>query len=290
MKSLFSVILIALCTAVYNDLVETKVSGDRRRTIRPRPLPTVEVTERTTEPPTSEVNTLPPQTSSVTTQAHTDSSSNPISGPVQPTEGQCSFGTNSTFAPFTSSFATTDRLYVEFGSPATCNGVVARLEICFTFSEPSSEHTIDFAVLQLNQSSSGYDIISLHTHKIQLAASSLESTSICNYTKVGGDITLNQGDLLGFVCNNNLRVALSDLPQGENSTLKIFNFSPQSQQNSKRSLARVRVKRSSPLIGISSIMQESFVSSSQRVTPLLRVIMSEFNNRSACALCTCACP
>ena len=196
-----------------------------------------------------------------------------FTGPLPTVQGQCSFGTDSSNAPFTNIFAAPDQLYVDFTNSANCNGLIARWEVCFTASsQPSSTNTIDFVILRYDERRRGYSIIQVYSLRISSVLMLLPSGLNCDYIEAEDSVFMEEGDLLGFVCSSAIRVALSELPEGVNSTLKVYNFAPANRQRS--------VERDSPLMGVRSVQQDDFETSQRALTPLIRIILSK-NRKNA---------
>lgn len=152
--------------------------------------------------------------------------------------------------------------------PAPCRGVITRWEVCFIRSRfIDTDNAIDFVVLRFDQNRSGYLIVSVH----ELHLSSEARIGVqCDYTDDSdGGVHLEEGDVLGFVNRGTLRIALALLPEGSNSILRVFQYSPEGEQ-----VADMREGTTS-LLGNGSIQQGRFEDSTLQATPLIRIILSE---------------
>lgn len=195
----------------------------------------------------------------------------PDSAPQQLSEDQCSLGANSSLLPLANEVALPGKLYVEFGAMAPCSGLLIGWEICFTRSG-LLESEMDFVVLRLDQNRRGYMIVSVHEliMQRQLGETVPDGGIQCVYiTDTDEDIHMVEGDVLGFVTSDNLRVTLAELPRGTMSTLRIFEFGP------ARGGPEQDPGRLTGLQVNDVIQQERFVASAQQVTSLIRIILSE---------------
>lgn len=189
---------------------------------------------------------------------------------LQLSGNQCSLGANLSMQLLGSEVALSGKLYVDFGTIVPCRGIVTRWEVCIGKSGLLDSHSaIDFVVLRLNRIRAGYLVVSVHELIVQNSFGLVGSIQ-CDYIdNREGSIFMEKGDLLGFVNRINLGVALAVLPEGASSTLRIFDFGLMGDNRQER------VENSVPLQINTSIAQERFEESTQRLTPLIRVILSE---------------
>lgn len=136
-----------------------------------------------------------------------------------------------------------------------------------------SNSAIDFVVLRLDQSGTCYLIVSVRELIVQNSISVAGSVQ-CDYIDdMDSGILLERGDVLGFVNRDNLRVALAVLPEGASSSLRVYNFDLMRDGPEQTSVMQ---ESTVPLVVVNdSIAQERFENNTQRVTPMIRVILSE---------------
>lgn len=183
---------------------------------------------------------------------------------------QCSLGDNLSIPLIDSEVALSGKLYVEFGKVAPCSGTVTRWEACFVRSGllgPMPTRSVHFVVLRHNQSQTSYSIVNIREIILMHTGSGLQ----CNYINAGGNgIAMEQGDVLGFVNGMNVKVALRVLPGNVNSTLKVFNFGMMRRDPPATHNSVVQGLQINTSIGL-----DEFEESTQQVTSLIRVIISE---------------
>ena len=116
-------------------------------------------------------------------------------------------------------------------------------------------------VLRYDGNKGGYLIVNRRELSFE---SSLNSGINCDYIDdTESLVSMEEGDVMGFVNGDNIRVALVALPEGTNSTLKVFDFSPTtSVQNSVSERLNA------------SIQQEGM--SDQQFSALFRIVLSEY--------------
>ena len=116
-------------------------------------------------------------------------------------------------------------------------------------------------VLRYDGNKGGYLIVDRRELSFE---SSLNSGINCDYIDdTESLVSMEEGDVMGFVNGDNIRVALVALPEGINSTLKVFDFSlTTSVQNSVSERLNA------------SIQQEGM--SDQQFSALFRIVLSEY--------------
>ena len=194
-------------------------------------------------------------------------------GPLVLMAGQCSFGANSSLSGRTPTFADAGRLYIDVGRPASCTGEVIRWEVCYMVQGLGTS-IISAAVLRYNVRLRGYHIEDVHNIEVGQLGDSETSESVCDYIESSEPLFLQKGDLIGFVCMDNIRIALGALPSGVSGTLKVYNITIQDSGQEQQSL-RSRNQGSETLLGVESVGQNQLVTFGQNVTPLLRIVMSK---------------
>ena len=171
----------------------------------PRPSPT-STTEGT---PTATENTL-----------------GDIFEPLVVMEDQCSLGTNySNYSNSLFDFSTEhNKLYVDFGEPAPCSGVITGWEACVT--SPTVNGTLDFLVLENDPIRGHFEIKGIY--KLTFQSPSPRNGLDCKYVERKERIEIVEGDFIGFQ-SRSLQLALVELPDGSNSTLRVYDFASDGQ-------------------------------------------------------------
>ncbi len=167
----------------------------------------------------------PPNEATTAAVPTTDSSEN-STGPVEVMEDQCSTGNNFS-SPVASNFTSPDRLYVDFGWPASCTGVISRWEACFMSDESSSNDSIYFAIIRYDHITRSHEIKSIYELTFQHRfVASPGSSLVCGYVDAGEEevVPIKTGDLFGFVGRDSTQVVLTALPEGMNSMLRAYSF------------------------------------------------------------------
>lgn len=194
--------------------------------------------------------------------------------------GQCDLGTNSSTIFCATQYAEPGRLYADFGLPATCTGEVVRWEFCYTVlsmgpAKMSGQNSITIVVLRRDRQTQAYRIINVFNISVAVPTgrriSDKDYPTFCDYIDSINVSVLHQGDLLGFVCGEMVRILFTTLPQGRSSCrnmLRVYNMSTQ----------RATSGMASALFGVHSIQEDQFEWVNQPVTPLVRVIMSKSIN------------
>ncbi len=192
---------------------------------------------------------------------------------VQNTGELCSFGSNSSDASSSYEYTVKGSLYVDFENPATCSGSVKRWEICYI---ATGDDTIDFGILQYNQTGRNYQIVGENILAISVSDTPESGNVLCEYieAEAGNAMHIEEGDYLGFVCRGSIQVALGNVSPGKTSSLRIHDFA--STGTRRKSEERRQVKRNSPLFEIRSLQEDDFRSGDQGYTPLIRVIIGKY--------------
>lgn len=184
--------------------------------------------------------------------------------PLKLVEGQCSFGANSSLAGLTRIFSDARRLYVDVGRPASCSGEVIGWELCYLV-QGLGNSIINIAVLRYNSNQEVYSIHASLELEVEQFGGSETAESTCSFIDSHKDLHIKKGDLIGFVCMENIRIALGALPSGVEGTLRIYNITIQQQQRQNHE----------NLLGVTSIRKNQLTTFEQNVTPLLRIVMSK---------------
>ena len=191
--------------------------------------------------------------------------------------GQCDLGTNSSTIFCATQHAETRRLYADFGLPATCTGEVVRWEFCYTvmsrgLADTHGQHSITMVVLRPALQTQFFHIINIYNISVAVptdrSVSDEEYPTFCDFIDSVDMSIIHQGDLLGFVCGERVRILFTSAPQGRSSCrsmLRAYNISTQRATNGMESA----------LSGVDAIRADQFEWISQPVTALVRVIMSK---------------
>ena len=192
--------------------------------------------------------------------------------------GQCDLGTNSSTIFCATQHAETGRLYADFGLPATCNGEVVRWEFCYTVmsrapAHKSSQNSITMVVLRPDIQTQVFHVRNVYSINVAVppdrSVSDEEYPTFCDFIGTVDVSIIHQGDLLGFVCGERVRILFTSAPQGRSSCrnmLRVYNISTQRATNGMASAL---------LSGVQAIQADQFEWINQPVTPLIRVIMSK---------------
>lgn len=223
-----------------------------RRSIPPPPLP-----------PAPDSTSAQGTTTTTTTDAIADAT------PLQVSKGQCSLGTNLSSSSPDNSYTLQRKLYADVGAPAPCTGVVTRWEVCFNVTEEtSSDNLIDFVVLRYDENKGGYLIVNAHEIRFE---SSLDSGINCDYIDDSdGSVSMEEGDVMGFLNGDNIQVALVALPEGMNSTLKVLDLSLNCTSTTSARCGKAEVPCFSLRVNNTSIQQEGHFAA------LIRIVLSEY--------------
>lgn len=228
--------------------------------IPPRPHPHSSPTTTSTDD--LETTTLPPSGS----EAGTTAASEFDVEPQAVLEGQCSLGTIFSPESSASSFSLPGKLYVNFEEQAPCSGAIIRWELCFTVDEEGTNGTIYFIILRHDQVGEGYEIVSVYGLDF---IKGLETAVQCKYRDIEeGAINMREGDFLGFVSFDHIRVALVPSPEGMNGGMLMSYDTTTPQSRSSRS-------NGGTLEVGNFIDQSEFISSNNQLIPLIRVIIGQ---------------
>lgn len=134
-------------------------------------------------------------------------------------------------------------------------------------TEVASSTNLTFVVLRYDTDKGGYLIVNVHRISFE---SALDSGTICDYVDdPDSQVSMEEGDVMGFVNDDNMRVALAPLPEGMNSTLRVFDFSPTTNsRNGKADESSLRLN--------ASIQREGFSGGDQHFAALVRIVLSEY--------------
>ena len=180
----------------------------------------------------------------------------PPLGPRPLLLGQCAVGAESAQTSRLVEFADAEKLYVDVGRPAECSGVVARWEVCFRdLAAPAAN--VQIAVLR-PQNSTMHRFSSVSELRLD-PGDSEAAEAICQYLEATVDVVVEQGDLIGFMSSDRIRIALST---HSSRSLHVYTQSIQSQDGQ--------------LSSIGPVQQSQLRQLRQAVAPLIRIVISKF--------------
>jgi len=180
----------------------------------------------------------------------------PPLGPRPLLLGQCAVGAESAQTSGLVEFADAERLYVDVGRPAECSGVVARWEVCFRdLAAPAAN--VQIAVLR-PQNSTMHRFSSVSELRLD-PGDSEAAEPVCQYLEATVDVVVEQGDLIGFMSSDGIRIALST---HSSRSLHVYTQSIQSQDGR--------------LSSIGPVQQNQLRQLRQAVAPLIRIVISKF--------------
>ena len=187
--------------------------------------------------------------------------------------GQCTVGAETAQTNSIVEFASADRLYVDVRRPAECSGVVARWEVCFGgHAAPMASTNLQIAVFRSGNSEMVYHLTSVSNLSL-VPGEPEEPEAICQSHEATTEVTVEQGDLIGFVSGNGVRIALSTY--NATGSLRVYN------QNVQEGL----------LSSVGSLQLSQLQQLRQPVAPLIRIVLSKFLILVIIALqpafCTC---
>ena len=182
----------------------------------------------------------------------------PPLGPRPLLFGQCAVGAESAQASGIVELADAERLYVDVGRPAECSGVVARWEVCFSDQAARAPVTnAQIAVLR-PQDSMIYRLSSVSELSLD-PGDSEAAEAVCQYIDAQTGIIVEQGDVIGFIGSDGIRIALST---HSSRSLYVYTQSMQSQDGQ--------------LSSIGPVQQSQLQQLQQAVAPLIRIVISKF--------------
>ena len=172
--------------------------------------------------------------------------------------GQCTVGVETAQTNSIVEFASADRLYVDVRRPAECSGVVARWEVCFGgHAAPMASTNLQIAVFRSGNSEMVYHLASVSNLSL-VPGEPEEPEAICQSHEATTEVTVEQGDLIGFVSGNGVRIALSTY--NATGSLRVYN------QNVQEGL----------LSSVGSLQLSQLQQLRQPVAPLIRIVLSKF--------------
>ncbi len=140
-------------------------------------------------------------------------------------EKQCEFGTRIDTLTSPSEFAEINLLYIDTDNPSSCSGRVATWEVCYQTRGLDLLNTFD--LLLLSKVSDGYNVRTRHAVSIKQEANIEQTTDFvsCTYIRAMQNISVFEGDYIGFICNNDISIGFSPLQKDAVvSTLHVFNL------------------------------------------------------------------
>ena len=172
--------------------------------------------------------------------------------------GQCIVGAESAQTNHIVEFANAGRLYVDAGRPAECSGVVARWEVCFGgHATPMASTNLQIAVFRPGNSEMVYHLASVSN--LSLVPGEPEAAeAICQSHDATTEVMVEQGDLIGFVSGDGVRIALSTY----NATRGLRIYIQNMQEGLLSSVGRLQLSQLQQL--------------RQAVAPLIRIVLSKF--------------
>ena len=171
--------------------------------------------------------------------------------------GQCIVGAESAQTNHIVEFANADRLYVDVGRPAECSGVVARWEVCFGgHAAPMASTSLQIAVFRPGNSEMVYHLASVSN--LSLVPGEPEAAeAMCQSHDATTEVMVEQGDLIGFVSGDGVRIALSTYNASRRLHVYIQNI-----QGLLSALGPLQLSQLQQLC--------------QAVAPLIRIVLSKF--------------
>ena len=142
--------------------------------------------------------------------------------------------------------------------PAECSGVVARWEVCFGgHAAPMASTKLQIAVFRPGNSEMVYHLTSVSNLSL-VPGEPEEAEAICQSHEATTEVMVEQGDLIGFVSGDGVRIALSTY--NATGSLRVYN------QNVQEGL----------LSSVGSLQLSQLQQLRQPVAPLIRIVLSKF--------------
>lgn len=172
--------------------------------------------------------------------------------------GQCTVGAETAQTNSIVKFASADKLCVDVRRPAECSGVVARWEVCFGgHAAPMASTKLQIAVFRPGNSEMVYHLTSVSNLSL-VPGEPEEAEAICQSHEATTEVMVEQGDLIGFVSGDGVRIALSTY--NATGSLRVYN------QNVQEGL----------LSSVGSLQLSQLQQLRQPVAPLIRIVLSKF--------------
>ena len=227
--------------------------------------------KRKAPPPPPHPHPHPPDTT--TADSTTESTTAEWNADPQPlSEGQCSLGVNSTLSSPDDVFTTLGWLYVDFGQAAPCNGVVTRLELCYSLVEGVENGSFYFTVLRHNQIREGYETVGVRMLGVSLELQTNTNNKRCGSVGIEhSTMLIQEGDFIGFLSEDVRMAMIYTTSQGVSSVSMVG-----------RDTRNARSTTEEDLLLEDTFLQEDEFGARENAVPLIRVIISKYTrfNRS----------
>ena len=186
--------------------------------------------------------------------------------PQQLLPNQCSFGTENSGGNTAGGFADANALYFLANDPAVCTGVIDNLEICFlvtSFTSGSNLHILTFRPQSSGRGVESY--IKVDETSFTVTSENLEGAVVeCKYLQPENNLYLEEGDVLGFITNQGVRIYLSASNEKD-----LYQYLPGSKRKRRK---RLSVQEA---FQVQSVANSDLIPKNATVTPVLKIVMSK---------------
>ena len=186
--------------------------------------------------------------------------------PIQP--NQCSFGVENSGGNTAGGFADANALYFLANDPAVCTGIIDNLEICFLVTSFTSSSNLHILTFRPQSSDSGVKSYSkVDETSFTVTSENLEGAVVeCQYLQPENNLYLREGDVLGFITNQGVRVYLSASNERD-----LYQYVPGSKRKRRK---RLSVQEA---FQVQSITNSDLIQGNATVTPVMKIVMSKYS-------------
>ena len=160
-------------------------------------------------------------------------------------------------------------LYVDFIQSAPCSGAIEMWNICFWIDPNITYSTVTFLVIRYDIERRIFNIVNGNNLDISVENhSSSVQNPICKDFKVDEHVVMEEGDYLGFVCQDFLHIALAYARDGVNSTLKVY--------RAHQNFMYMKNMKNPSTFSFQESFFENFKDGNEVLVPLVQVILSKY--------------